>query len=115
MTAVDKCINQVLRSEAKRHKRFASDRSVYAYRAKGSDIISDNLLLLPKESEVAHRDYLRSLLADLGADRLAMFKNYSLVRIGHFNVCSLAFKHCSEKVVVSIEEVIKDLGKVAKK
>lgn len=103
------------RAEDKRHKRFASERSVYAYRAKGSDTITDNLLLLPRESEPAHRDFLRVQLGKFGSDGLAMYKDFSLVRIGHFNVHTLKFLSCAAKVVLDIQEVIADLGKVEKK
>lgn len=103
------------RAEAKRHKRYASERSVYAYRAKGSDVITDNLLLLPRESERAHRDFLRVQLGKLGSEGLAMYKDFSLIRIGHFNVNSLKFLSCSSKVIVDIKEVIDDLRKIEKK
>ena len=103
------------RDAKKRHKRYASERSVYAYRVKGSDVITDNLLLLPREYEPAHHDYLRFKFGQLGSEQLAMYKDFYLIRIGHFNVHTLKFLTCPHKVVLYIKDVIDDLGKVEKK
>ena len=101
--------------EAKREKRLAFDRSVYAYRAKHSVSTTDNLLLLPRASESAHREFLRVKLAGFGPDILSRFDDYSLVRIGHFNVRTLNFHRCSPTHVLDIHDIIVDLNKVLKK
>lgn len=103
------------RAEDRRHKRCAAERSVYAYKADGSDAITDNLLLLPLESEPAHRDFLRIELAGFGPDILSKFKDFSVVRIGHFNIRTLKFRSCPVKSILKIQEVIDDLGKVENK
>ena len=116
MSKVDtELVEKFCRAEAKRHKRFASERSVYAYRAKGSDVITDNLLLLPRESEPAHRDYFRIQFGKFGSEQLAKYKDFSLIRIGYFNVHTLKFLSCSPKVVLVLKDIIDDLGKVNKK
>lgn len=113
--SVETILDQLDKSESRRHKRFEFDRCVYAYRMNGCSKISDNLLLLPKESEKAHPNYLRAKYGMVGSDTLSAFKDLSLVLIGHFNVQTLKFTRCHEKVVLLFNEVINDLRKVEKK
>lgn len=110
--AEQRIFDRLKRAEDVRQERFKFVRTVYAYRKSGYDTITDNLLLLPRATELAHPDYLRHQLGMIGVEHLTPFKDFSLVLIGHFNVQNFQFTRCTEKVVLSFNEVIEALRKV---
>lgn len=103
------------RFQEKRTEKYRNERVVYAYRFKGSPTFTDNLLLLPRDLELGHRDFLFDRFSSFPLDQLKSFEDVSVYRIGYFNVYTLSFKRCSERRIFDISEVIDFVRKVSTK
>lgn len=107
-------VEKLKRAESRRAARLANDRSVYAYRVNGSTAVCDNLLLLPMDSESAHKDFYEVQFSRIPLEKVKQFANVRLVRIGHFNVGNLRFVPCPEVVLIDFDEFIARLETVKK-
>lgn len=102
-----KMADKLARAQARREKRFANDRVVYAYRERSTGFITDNLILLSKSEEYAHAKFIEHEIFGLfqtgyKADGIV---GYDVVKIGDFNKADLSFKKSPLKIVVDISRL----------
>lgn len=103
-SAESSVVDKLKRAQARRERRFANLRVVYSYSVNGN--LTDNLLLLPKDTEKAHQEFLRSQLSSVFATVPANWSpDFNVVRIGVFDKSSCEFRKESHKVIISVREL----------
>lgn len=97
-------IEKLKRAQVRREKRMAHLRVVYSYSINGA--LTDNLLLLPMDTEKAHEEFLRTQLSHVFASMPANWSpDFYVVRIGIFDKSSSEFRKEKQKVILSVREL----------
>ena len=111
---VKRAIKALKIAQAKREKRYADTRVVYAYLNPSNGKCTDNLILLPADTVDAHEDYLRNaishLLNDASDERIKAVSKIRIMRIGTFRVDTLEFRKLQKPIkLFTFGDVVKGM------